>query len=53
MVIGEPQILGQMKDAVRIAEEFDQPGSGAFVNGVLHRVLVEDGGAGPADSNTE
>ncbi len=36
-----------IKESVRMAEEFDQPGAGAFVNGVLHRILVKDGGAFP------
>lgn len=38
-----------IRESVRIAEEFDQPGAGAFVNGVLHRILVKDGGAEPED----
>lgn len=33
-----------IRESVRMAEEFDQPGAGAFVNGVLHRILVKDGG---------
>jgi transcription antitermination factor NusB len=56
--VAEARFLGTpapvvIREAVRIAEEFDQPGSGAFVNGVLHRILVEEGGDGPADSAAE
>jgi len=40
-----------IRESVRIAEEFDQPGAGAFVNGVLHRVLVTDGGKGTEASD--
>lgn len=44
--VAEARFLGTpapvvIREAVRIAEEFDQPGSGAFINGVLHRILVD------------
>lgn len=42
-----------IRESVRIAEEFDQPGAGAFVNGVLHRILVKDGGTGSEDSDSQ
>jgi transcription antitermination factor NusB len=39
-----------IRESVRIAEEFDQPGAGAFVNGVLHRILIGNGGQSPENS---
>lgn len=38
-----------IRESVRMAEEFDQPGAGAFINGVLHRILIENGGFPPED----
>lgn len=42
-----------IRESVRIAEEFDQPGAGSFVNGVLHAILVKNGGKGSEASDNQ